>query len=53
MNVERLADDMPNAEGIRAAMAAIWERELEPFIGEGNRLVRGLYVGLCLGSVGV
>jgi hypothetical protein len=56
MSVERLADDMPNAEGIRAAMAAIWERELEPFIGKGNRLVRGLYVGLSLpwecGSVG-
>jgi hypothetical protein len=25
---------MPNAEGIRVAMAAIWERELEPLIGE-------------------
>ncbi|KAJ5301440.1 hypothetical protein PENANT_c009G05575 [Penicillium antarcticum] len=48
MNVDGPADDMPNAEAIRAGMDLIRERELEAFFEEGNRLVRGLYVGLPL-----
>jgi hypothetical protein len=48
MNVDRPADDMPNAEAIQAGIDSIRERELEPFLEKGNRLVRGLYVGLPL-----
>ncbi|KAJ5771252.1 uncharacterized protein N7511_003303 [Penicillium nucicola] len=48
MNVDGPSGDMPNGDAIRAALDVIRARELEPFIQDGNRLVRGLYVALPL-----